>query len=61
MGRGQKAIRTGFIDRTCWKEAETKRGWTKGDHRGHEAALGGVKEGASPVVAQIRLAKPDIA
>ena len=42
-----------FIRRTCPQEAETERGWTKGDHRGHQAALGGLPKGESAVAALI--------
>ena len=31
------------------QEAETERRRTKGDHRGHEAALGGIPKGARPL------------
>jgi hypothetical protein len=36
--------------RSCSQEAETERGWTQGDHRGHEAALGSGAKGASAVI-----------
>jgi hypothetical protein len=49
MGRGQEASWNGFTARTCPQEAETERGWTQGDHRGYEAALGGIAKGASAV------------
>jgi hypothetical protein len=58
MGRGQKAIRADFIHRTCPKEAEKERGRTKGDHRGHEAALGGIPKGTSALIPVIRSAAP---
>jgi len=54
MGRVQKTSRGGFIERTP-QEAETERGRTKGDHRGHEAALGSVAKDAGALI------MPDIA
>jgi hypothetical protein len=41
MGRVKKASRTDFIHHTCPQETLTERRRTKGDYRGHEAALGG--------------------
>jgi hypothetical protein len=34
-------------------KAQTERGRTTGDHRGHEAALDGIPEGARAVIDQI--------
>jgi hypothetical protein len=39
------------------KKAKTERGRTKGDHRGHEAALGCITEGASTLIPGIRSAR----
>jgi hypothetical protein len=47
MGRLKKASWSGFIDSTCPKEADTERSRTKGNHRGHEAPLGGIPKGGS--------------
>lgn len=56
MGRSQKGDVSDFVLHTCPKEAEAERGRTKGDHPGHEAALGGTSKGESAVVsAQIRI------
>ena len=49
MGRVQKTSRGAFIERTP-QEAETERGRTKGDHRGHEKALGRTTKGASALI-----------
>jgi hypothetical protein len=53
MGRRQKAGWSGFVKYAHPKEAETERGRTTRDHRGHEAALGGIPEGEVAVVGQI--------
>jgi hypothetical protein len=39
----------GFIQRTCPQQAETERGWAKGDHRGYTAALGSIPKDQSEV------------
>jgi len=54
MGCGQKA--SSFACRACPQEADTERGWTKGDHRRDEAALGGTPKGA---VALIKLGRAE--
>jgi hypothetical protein len=52
MGRGQEAIRRGFILSICPKE--TEHGWKKGDHRGDKTALGGIPEVAGALIPVIR-------
>jgi hypothetical protein len=56
VGRSQKANWSGFIHRACPKETETERGWTKGDRRSHEAALGGIPEVTGALIPGIRSA-----
>jgi len=53
MGRGQKAGWSGFIRYAHPNKAQTERGRMTGDHRGHEAALDGIPEGARAVIDQI--------
>jgi hypothetical protein len=49
MGQSQEGIGSCPEGRACPKKAQTQRSGAKGDHRGHEAAMGSLSEGSLEV------------